>query len=527
MSTNRGFARPALAGAVAFLLVAGLACPAEAQLVRDTLATFTAPSTLPMIAVDPDDGTPHVGYLDNSTFVHEWLVGSAWQSETAVSPITISTRLDSYSWDATSGGKVGFVWDAGDGTLRYAVRESGVWSSETVASNTGWTYAPSLVFDPHTGEPVLGFRAIEPRGADPGLNHIELGRRTGGVWSFNEVDTSSFDTGPPSLALTSDGQPRIAISREVGPEGGSGRIAYLGGVYYIETPSVTGPFAWTLVDSIGAGALCCAEPGIAAGTASLALNPWSDEPRIAYAYWYGNWGIRYAYRSGGVWASQKILNANAAVWAEDVSLTLTPAGDPRVVGVDVLNFLATDQTTNIGAGTAHIGSGIATANVVLLKRVGAEGTGPFSYQQVRQGVEETRSSSRAVVPSVADGVHIVWRSPPHSPPPSGSTRIVHAIDTPTTGVPPLHAPITGFAIEPNPLEAGSSLTVRLAVARAQMVELALIDVAGRRVASTEAQVEAGSSSVIWTPEGLRAGVYRVIARAKGARIGSAPVVILR
>jgi hypothetical protein len=501
--------------AACLLLVVSV--PARAQFVPDTLGEVTSGlSSLPQMARDPFDGTLHVAYRDSASFIHTWRTDAGWQKEIAVLSTTYTRADDALSWDV-KGGVAALVWDAGDGSLHYATGQNGAWSSETIVSNPGWTYAPSLVLDSGTGAAVVAFLAREPRVGHPNLTHIDLGRRDAGGWTVTELDTSSFDVAAPSLALTSGGEPRIAVSRRIASDGGTG------GLYYVEASSVAGPFAWTLIDPLTAGTA-----GNGPGTASLVLDRSSDEPRVAYSPVLDDWGLRYAYRAAGVWTTQTLDAGTGEGFykpVEKVSLAFTPSGDPRIVRTQDYTIVAS-QT----AGVADICLVTSTNSyaVLLYKRVGAVGSGAFTSEQVSPGWK--RTSALAVASTVGDGTDVVWRDPPSVPDrvaPECSMLMIHGSEAPTAGVPPAGPPVTRFAVEPNPLKAGGTLTLRLAAARAERVELALIDIAGRRVASTEAQVDAGASSLVWTPDGLRAGVYHVIARADGARIGSAPVVVLR
>lgn len=491
------------------LLLAAFAAPGRAQLVSDTLAHFDAPSSMPMIALDATDGTPHVGYRNDTALVHAWQAGGVWQSEVALPAFAIAPGYEAMSWDVGAGGRAAVAWDAGDGTLRYAVRESGTWNAETVTANGAWGYAPSLTFDPATGEPLLAFVAREPRGADPVLAHLELARRRGGVWTITELDTSSGDVGPPSVALDSHGEPRLAICRRIAADGGKG------GLYFVEASA--GPFTWTRVDTTSAG-----YAGLGTGTASLALDRWSDEPRIAYTYVTGVWGLRYAYRSAGIWSSTVVIAGDAASTAEQVSLALTPAGDPRIVQTQDWNVLAEGTPAEVEGGCG--GAGAVSSKVLLFKRAGAEGSAAFTAVPV-SAPRQTRSSARAVVSGVADGARLVWRDPKiwH---PGCFNDIVHATDAPTTAVPPASTTPSRFAVGPNPLRAGATMTLRLGSVRTEELELSLIDIAGRRVASTRVRRDAQVSDVLWTPEGLHAGVYRVIVRAGGARREAAAIVVL-
>jgi hypothetical protein len=511
MSIRSGFVRPPLAGLTCSLVLAVTACSAAAQIVPDTLDHFDNVSSVPLIANDPFDGTPHIGYQNGAAFLHAWLGPSGWQSETAISAFTTTTALDAISWDVGSGGRAAVVYDAGGGALIYAVRESGVWSSEPIVASAGWTFAPSLAFDAQTGEPVVAFLGRQP--GTPIVNHLYLARRGSGGWVTSEVDTSHFQMSAPSLALDSSSQPRLAIGRGAGPGGSAG------GTYLLETPAESGPYTWTLVDPQGVG-----DPVNGAGPAAIALDRSNGDPRIAYAVEVPgiSWYLRYGSRSGGVWATQTVYNSGIKPFAP--SLALTPAGDPRIVQseTDTIMVSAPARMEGMCPGSFTL----APVRVMLFKRVGAVGSGAFTGQFLSRA--DTRSSARAVTPGAADGAHVAWRDPfKWFASDSCFTDIIYASDTPTSGVPPAGPAVTRFAIEPNPLVAGRTMTIRLALPRAQTVELTLIDIAGRRVASTEARAGAGASSLVWTPDGLRAGVYRVIARAGGARIGSAQVVVLR
>ncbi|MFI5372699.1 MAG: hypothetical protein ACHQ52_14170 [Candidatus Eisenbacteria bacterium] len=486
-------------GLVALLCIAATAAPSRAQIVPDTLDHFDGVSTVPLIAVDPFDGTPHIGYQNGTAFVHAWLGPSGWQSETAIPAFTTTTAFDAISWDVGAGGRAAMVYDAGGGTLTYAVRESGVWTSEPIVATAGWTYAPSLVFDAQTGEPVVAWLGRQP--GSPVLNHLCLGRRGSGGWAISEVDTSHFQMSAPSLALDSSRQPKLAIAREAGPGGG--------GTYLLEAPAETGPYTWTLVDPAGVG-----------GSVAIALDRSSDEPRIAYG------ALRYGSRSGGVWTTQAVYNSGLKPFA--ASLALTPTGDPRIVQTVTDTIFANTAPARVQDACPGVFT-LARVRVMLFKRAGAVGPGAFTSQFLSEAYT-TRSSARAVTASVADGVQLAWRDPfKWFADDTCFTDIIHATDTPTTaGLTPVTVPVAlGLGVSPNPLPSGATLNVRLSLARAQTVELALIDIAGRRVAQTETRLEAGNANVVWAPEGLRAGVYHVIARAGGARIGSAPVIVLR
>jgi hypothetical protein len=216
--------------------------------------------------------------------------------------------------------------------------------------------------------------------------------------------------------------------------------------------------------------------------------------------------------------------------AEQISLALTPSGDPRIARTQLYSILASETARASDVARAAADCMIVTTThywVYLYKRVGAEGIGAFTSVPVdpTSAGNLDRSSARAVVSTVGDGADLVSRYPPSVY--AGCTvYVMHATDLSTAGVPAERAPVARFAIGPNPLVAGRTLAIHLSIARAGRVELTLVDIAGRRVAGTEARLDAGASSLVWTPEGLRAGVYRVIARADGMRIGSAPLVVL-
>lgn len=508
----------AVARIVALAAIVALPAAAHAQVVRDTLDDGISTWSLPMIAADPVDGTLHVGYHGGGVFHHAWRTGGVWQNEVAVPTFTYTGDLFGAGWAAAADGRVALAYDAGGGALVFARRGGGVWSSETLAVHPGWSYRTSLALDPSSGDPTLAVVAFDAGETGVTLAHLELARRPAGGWDFAELDTTRFDIGGPSLAIDNQSRPRMTIGRGIGSNGGPG------GLYYLETTDIHGPYTWTLLDTAAAGAPNDQIPGRNSSASALVLDRWSDEPRVAYGVFVnGVWALRYAARNGGSWDRVDLIDpietSNSSI-STPIAMGPTPAGDPRVVWTALHSFLAKAAPADIESPCVDQ---VAGFDVMLYQRAGATGAGAFAGTRVAR---HSRSSVKAVIGGIADGAELVWRDPSVN---NGScrTQMIHGTVLPTTSVTPGGSTSARFAIAPNPLVSGATLTVRLGLARAQTVELSLLDIAGRRVASTEVRLGTGASDTRWTPQGLHPGVYRLIARTAHTRLGTATVVVLR
>ena len=110
---------------------------------------------------------------------------------------------------------------------------------------------------------------------------------------------------------------------------------------------------------------------------------------------------------------------------------------------------------------------------------------------------------------------------------SGSARlsdvwVLDQISASVTAV-PLPMPIvsagfTGFSRPPSPNPASGTLRFSVAAAQAQHVEISVLDLAGRRVASLHRGVlEAGEHSFAWSATNANAGLYLLLLEAGGVR----------
>jgi hypothetical protein len=96
-----------------------------------------------------------------------------------------------------------------------------------------------------------------------------------------------------------------------------------------------------------------------------------------------------------------------------------------------------------------------------------------------------------------------------------------------TGVPILEVPEEGVSIAPNPLPIGAPLAVAFRAPQPGTITIDLFDVAGRRAATTSAQVVAGARTLVWSPRGIPAGAYRLVVRRGSETIGRRGLIVLR
>jgi hypothetical protein len=470
---------PLVLGVAALL---GAAVPAQSDFVGDTITIVTTGTSAPAITITPD-GTLHVGVSSSDAQRHFWREGSTWQSEI----IATTSGGGSSAWvDFQNGpdGHLALLRRGAGGHLILHRRGASTWDADTIPAPILPPPGPSysIGVDPVTDDPVVSW--ITSSGA---LHRLWIARRNAGVWTIVQLDSSSA-MGPPSVALSSTGQIRLAVIRD-----GAGLL-------YAEAESETGPFTWTVADSTASyyNAL--------SGT-SLALDPASGEPRIAYQSYLH----KYASRSGGLWTSQEIPG-----WATATPpcLDLDALGRPWIALMEIQPVLSGSFRSQQECG------GVSSKHPFVFHREDATGTESFAQMLSVRG-RETHGHALAT-----HGVqpHLVWRDS------DGAGCLPAAIVqleplAPAAVVPgSLAAP--ALRLGPNPLRPGDALQIRLRADQDGPVALQLTDVAGRRVAHMEHDSAPGDRAINWSIPALPAGWYRVHARQNGAVIGSAPLLVV-
>jgi len=152
----------------------------------------------------------------------------------------------------------------------------------------------------------------------PSTHSLIHGYWDGTDWSFEEVDTENDVGSSASLALGSNGQPRVAYHSTSVP----------GLVYAVRTPA-----GWTpeTIDNIGPDA---------GESVSLVLDVY-DRPHIAYtATWGQQPQVRYARYLPGSWNNEEVVSMEV----EEVSMALDFSGRPHIATLADLG--TSDQITH-------------------------------------------------------------------------------------------------------------------------------------------------------------------------------------
>jgi hypothetical protein len=468
----------------------------------DSVATGLVDATCPVAALDPRTHAAHIAYIDNGTLHHAWQAGGDWLDESVASASwNSSVPFDGADIRVAFPGGVVWVLYRDPTNLVCARRVGGTWFADPLDAATGIA-AASLAISPVTGEPVVAWGKRQGGQGTP--VDFKLARRSGGVWTTQLLDTSSTSQTRVAVAVDLADRPRVAYSR---PRGDAVAARVL---TCAMATGPTGPFVSSTVDSQ------------LTGYVSLALDPASGDPRVAYGTVFSvKPQIRYAAWDGGGWQVVQVVYRG-----DGASLVIDAAGNP---------FISLTEYTPISPQDIRAGDlpeqqfcfYVETGDVGLYYRAGGTGFGAFQgYQGIRPPYHDVLNGPRALVTYEANSVGVAFRSPGQVCAPYD---IAFARSTPLADVPPrVGSPAMLHALAPNPLRAGEPLRVRFALANAADVELDLHDAAGRSVARQAwSGVDAGDRSLEWALPLARPGLYWLSARADGVKIGSRAVVVVR
>jgi hypothetical protein len=481
---------------------------AAAQTPTDTVAVVPTTSS-PVLAMDPIARAPHVAYVQDGILIHAWKSAGSWIHEPVATGAAFTT-FNGADLRITPAGRAVALYIR-SGTVEFAERVAGSWQPTPL--DAGKINAVSLAVSPVSGEPVAMW-ANRPLGAGTPAE-IKLARRAAGVWTTQLIDTTSAASSRTAVAVAVDlaDRPVIAWSR---PRGDA-----VAGVVLTCAMAAgpSGPFTPAPVDSA------------MHGTISLALDPASGRPRLAYAS-AGSIGgvVRYAARTaGGGW---DVMTASAFQTKTTApSLALGPGGDPYITHTEFTPIAP--QTLREGPPTENVCIFVETGSVDIHHRADAEGTGPFSgvaYMGGDQG--DTGNGPRALDTSSPDGPAVAWNSPGAYGFPGDNCpifKVSFAYATPLAGVEP--GPGARVALAPpwpNPIRLGAPVRVSFALAEAADVTLELHDVAGRLLAARAlGRLPAGPGSFDWAPALARPGLYWLSARADGRSLAARSLVVIR
>jgi hypothetical protein len=309
-----------------------------------------------------------------------------------------------------------------------------------------------------------------------------------------ELDTSMYGMGRPSLALDATGRARIACTD--GPRANGGRVA----LRYHEAAGAVGPVVASTADS---GWI--RDP-------SLALDPASGEPRIAYTRgWSGGGG--YAARIAGQWHVGAL-----PFFGSYMSLSIAPDGSATVAGTHTQPIeprLASEPTFGCGyvaeTGVVLVAqslTGVDGAGFAITAAIGpgwTSGSGPRSVLALGLGHARVALGSCAARPEI-------WLA-----------RQDGAVDAP---IGRLDGTVR-LLLAPNPVRSDGPFTVAFSLAQRARVTLAVYDVAGRAALTRDLGVrDAGRYQGALPPPAV-AGIYWLALRADGAALARVPLVVVR
>jgi carboxypeptidase family protein/flagellar hook capping protein FlgD len=330
----------------------------------------------PSIAVD-QAGDPHVAYSDptTSTLRHAFRTGGVWTIE-VVAPSGpdlidgVVIAFPSIAIDASGNPHISY-YDAPTGTLCYASKTAGVWTSETVDNGYDVGRGTSLAID-SAGNPHIAYY-------DEGNFDLKYAIKSGGVWQVETVDSDNIVGQQAAIAVDALGHPHISYMDYT-----DGALQYAtksAGVWSFETLYLTGGSAISIpsdiaIDSsgrphvsygrvIGADLYYTFESGGVWTTEavdvptsvgldnSIALTA-AGQPRISYYEGGTLRNLKYAVKSGGVWTTE-VVDAPGNV-GRRTNLALGPSGNPFIVYADQTNF-----TIKVASAVASTGSVSGTA----------------------------------------------------------------------------------------------------------------------------------------------------------------------
>lgn len=490
------------AGLTAAILFAIVPCAHASHGPADTLLVLNSLS-LPAIALDPVTGDRHFAYLSDGVLQHRWASGAAWQSEAIVDSASLTTYTGFHLRIAPDGHAVAAY--VRKGTLVCAVRGAGGWEHDTLDVLPGpFNYPIALDLDPANGEPAVAWARKSPSTATP--SQVFYARRTGGVWTTQQVDTTSSAWLNVALGIDGAGRPHIAWTRPGGA--GQPRTVLMAG----SGAGPDGPFSAAPVDSEMYSFL------------TMAMDRSNDEPRLLYVANAPNTflpKVRYAYRtSEGSWQWTHVAEGDQTGNPPAPALALDPGGNP---------FVCVTNQNPIEPGFSGPGEpsevaacgGAYSEDVVVHSRAGGAGAGPFSIKYVSP---YARSGLASIASGAVGRAEVVWRTRIGCPPWGlTSTWVTSPVSVGLGGEPP--AGLTWAT--PSPVRSGDALRLSLTLDRDRDVALVIHDVSGRRVASRAGSWAAGLQHLTWSVPELGPGLYWLTVRLDDAPIGSRALVILK
>jgi hypothetical protein len=225
-------------------------------------------------------GNPRISYYDetNGNLKFAAKNGGVWTLETvdAAGDVGLDTSLE---LDAQGNPRISYlaaIISSTNGDLKYAAKNGGIWSVETVDS-LGWAGEYTSLDLDSQGNPHISY-------FDRGNDDVKYAVKNGPNWSIEIADPSG---GMFSTSIAVDASNRPHISYHVGSADDLRYAFKSGGVWIRET-----------VDTL---------PAV---SASIVLDP-QGAPHIGYTIWFPYNDLKYAVKSGVTWTLADVDTARA------------------------------------------------------------------------------------------------------------------------------------------------------------------------------------------------------------------------
>ncbi len=249
------------------------------------------------IAIDSSDN-PHVSYCDDSGLNYATWTGSGWSTQTIDNSCTGKSSIAIDSSGTPHIGYIGYSGESfGEVYLNYTMWTGTGWSTQTITADSCCIYGVSLALD-SSDNPHISYEY------DDGLKYTT---RSINGWSIQNIDSMGFGEHSTSIAVDSSDKPHISYTY-----GSSYDLRYA-------TPSGTG---WE-IDEVVYGF------GDTGKYSSIAIDA-SDNPHISYHSSTSN-SLKHAKLEGDTWSKEDIDSGEMGLHS---SITIDTSDNPHISYLD-------------------------------------------------------------------------------------------------------------------------------------------------------------------------------------------------
>ncbi|MCW4029332.1 MAG: hypothetical protein NWE92_06770 [Candidatus Bathyarchaeota archaeon] len=294
------------------------------------------------LALDSNN-LPHISCFDktNTDLVYVNFDGAAWSSEIVDADALAETT--SIALNSTGNPCIAYCGGATD--LKYAKQANPVWTTKIVDSAGSTGIFASLAFD-NSDKPHIAYMDFTNK-------DLKYAKFTGSSWATETVDSTGEVGRFVSLALTNNGNPCIAYCDTT--QNDLKYATWTGTEWNIQVVDTNAySYADLVLDSQG-------NPCIAYLGASSA--------ELKYAKW-----------SGSSWETQTVASAQSPYESGQVSLALSPTGNPIITYIDAGNLLCARLTSSYTITFAQVGADSYNGTVLTVDQVNyTAGALPVSF----------------------------------------------------------------------------------------------------------------------------------------------------